>query len=57
MVSPTTIVIGVLFFPNWCHMAEPPTMRSDWRDLVVVFKIAVVVIAAILVYTAFSTPY
>jgi hypothetical protein len=44
-------------FPNWCHMGKPPAIRSDWRDLVVVFKIAVVVIAAILVYTAFSTPY
>jgi hypothetical protein len=38
-------------------MPKPPAIRSDWRDLVVVFEIAAVVIAAILVYTAFSTPY
>jgi hypothetical protein len=30
-------------------------MRSDWRDLVVVFKFAVILFAAILVYAAFQS--
>ena len=30
-------------------------MRSDWRDLVVVFKFAAILFAAILVYAAFQS--
>ena len=40
----------------WHEEPPPAAIRSQWRDVMVVFEIAVVLFAAVLVYVVFVSP-